>query len=369
MERSGVSESKVLGGRSTPEIPARIGQNGPVSEVPIIDVRALREPDADPSAVGSCGERLDAACREVGFFVITGHGIDAAKRARLDEAARAFFALDDADKARIAMPRAGRAWRGWFAEGDELTSGRADHKEGIYFGTDVPADDPRVVAGLPLHGANLYPEEPADLRGAVIAWMDEVTALAQDLLRGIAVGLDLEPDWFADNLTADPTVLFRIFRYPVAPRLSHGPTGWGVGEHTDYGLVTLLAHDGTPGLQVRPRGTDEWLDVPADPETFVVNLGDMLEAMTHGRYRSTPHRVRVPKSDEAPADGRLSFPLFLDPGFDSEIVPIPTRSEVATDDAPLRWDGADLTAVRGTYGQYLVRKVAKVFPDLGAPIT
>lgn len=333
-----------------------------MTAVPVIDVAALRDAKADAVAIEACARAMDVACREVGFFVMVGHGVAPADLADLERLAREFFAYPEAEKAAIAMVHGGAAWRGWFAEGDELTSGRPDHKEGIYFGADLDVDDPRVRAGLPLHGANLYPERPAGLGDAVAAWMGTMTALGQDVLRGMAIGLGLPVDWFATHLTADPTVLFRIFRYPVVP---DDPTGWGVAEHTDYGLITLLAHDGTPGLQVRPRGNHTWLDVPATRDAIVVNLGDMLEAMTGGRYRSTPHRVRPPTAAEAPGGGRLSFPFFLDPGFDVPIAPIPLEGpDERLDPAPKRWDGLDLRTVDGTYGDHLVGKVAKVFPEL-----
>ena len=330
--------------------------------VPVIDVAALLADDALPDKVDACAHQIDVACREVGFFLITGYGIAADRLAHLDELAREFFALPDAEKATVGMDQGGLAWRGWFAEGGELTSGRPDHKEGYYFGSELPAADSRVRAGLALHGPNLFPVQVPGLRDAVLAWIASMTALGQAVLRGVSLGLGLPAGWMAEHLTADPTVLFRIFRYPV---VSNDPDAWGVAEHTDYGLITLLAHDGTPGLQVRPRGTADWLDVPADPGMIVVNLGDMLEAMTGGRYRSTPHRVRPPAADGAAPGGRLSFPFFLDPGFDVPIAPIPLADDPrAADKAPQRWDGIDLTTVSGTYGDYLTAKVAKVFPAL-----
>jgi hypothetical protein len=109
--------------------------------------------------------------------------------------------------------------------------------------------------------------------------------LGATLLRGIAVALGLPSDWFAGTVTAEPTLLFRIFRYPPAVQ-----QGWGVAEHTDYGLLTILAQDHHGGLEV--RGPAGWIEVPPDPGVLVVNLGDMLDRMTEGRYRSTPHRVR-----------------------------------------------------------------------------
>ncbi|HEY8544462.1 MAG TPA: 2-oxoglutarate and iron-dependent oxygenase domain-containing protein [Acidimicrobiales bacterium] len=306
-------------------------------EVPEIDVGPLVRGD-DATAAADVAAAIDRACREVGFFCIVGHGVDPARRERLDRAARAFFARPEAEKAEIAMARAGRAWRGWFPLGGELTAGVPDRKEGLYFGQELGPDHPRVRAGTPLHGANLFPAEPADLRPAVLDWLDALTRLGQVVLRGIALGLGRPASWFADDLTADPLVLFRIFRYPpVAATPDAGPGGeaWGVGEHTDYGLLTLLAQDGNPGLEVKTPGG--WVAVDPRPDAFVCNLGDMLARLSGGRYVSTPHRVRNRSGAE-----RLSFPFFLDPGWDAVVDP----------------------ATGGTYGDYILAKVRAVFPAL-----
>lgn len=317
-----------------------------MSDLPVIDLSSPAAPEA-----------IDGACRDTGFFLVRGHGVDLGVLDDLDAAARRFFALPEATKAGVAMARGGWAWRGWFPEGGELTAGRPDHKEGLYFGADLPADDPRVRAGVALHGPNLYPADPPELRALVDRWMAAMTGLGHRLCRSIALALGLAPGWFDAHLTADPTVLFRIFRYPARPT---GDDGWGVAEHTDYGLLTILAHDGTPGLQVR-RGA-EWLDVPAVEGAFVVNLGDMLDRMTGGRYRSTPHRVR--HSGGPGGRDRLSFPFFFDPAWDAAIRPVPLTGDAPADDAPSRWDRSSVHEWSGTYGGYLVSKVAKVFPAL-----
>jgi isopenicillin N synthase-like dioxygenase len=231
------------------------------------------------------------------------------------------------------MTHGGPAWRGWFPLGGELTAGVPDRKEGYYFGAELGPDHPRVRAGTPLHGPNLFPAEPADLRPAVLDHLRAMTALGQAILRGVALGLGRPASWFADHVTADPLVLFRIFRYPPEPE------AWGVAEHTDYGLLTLLAQDGNPGLEV--HGTDGWVDVPARPDRFVCNLGDMLARLSGGRYRSTPHRVRNRTGAE-----RLSFPFFLDPSWDAVVDP----------------------ATGGTYGDYILAKVRRVFPDLARSV-
>jgi isopenicillin N synthase-like dioxygenase len=173
-------------------------------------------------------------------------------------------------------------------------------------------------------------------------------------MRGIAIGLGLSPTWFEEHVTTEPTVLFRIFHYP-----SGDDSDWGVAEHTDYGLLTLLAQDDRGGLQV--QSADGWIDVPAEPDVLVCNIGDMLDRLTEGRYRSTPHRVR-----NLSGQSRLSFPFFFDPSWDAEVVPLPLDGSPPSDDAERRWDGTSVRVWDGTYGDYLTAKVAKVFPDLFA---
>jgi len=325
--------------------------------LPVIDVAPLLE-DGTAWECAGVAAQIQAACREYGFFYVTGHGIASELLQGLVEASAEFFALPEADKEQIAMARGGRAWRGWFPVGGELTSGRPDQKEGLYFGTELPPDDPRVKTGLPLHGANLFPERVPRLGPLVLEYLDAATRAGQAVLAGIALSLGLDARYFADSYTADPTVLFRIFHYPA---VSADDDRWGVGEHTDYGLLTLLAQDDSGGLQVAASGDDGWIDAPPLPGTLVCNIGDMLDRLTGGWYRSTPHRVR-----NTSGHGRLSFPFFLDPGFGDEVPPLPARAAADDDgnEGRPRWDGQDLRAFTGTYGDYLLGKVAKVFPQL-----
>jgi isopenicillin N synthase-like dioxygenase len=312
-----------------------------VEGLPIVDV-------SGPAA--SFAPDVDRACRDRGFFYVVGHGVDPRLISRLADLAAEFFALPEAEKAAVAMQLGGRAWRGWFGVGEELTSGRPDAKEGLYLGTELPPD------ARPLHGPNLWPARPAGLRRAVLAYLDAVVAVGQHVLDAMALGLGLPERWFRDGLTADPLVLFRLFHYPPA-----AGDGWGVGEHTDYGLLTLLWQDDSGGLEV--RGADGWTAAPPVPGSFVCNLGDMLDRMTGGRYRSTPHRV----VNRSRAD-RYTFPLFLDPGWDASVAPLPLHGEAPPDDAATRWDGTSVHEAAGTYGEYLLAKVSRVFPDLFAEV-
>ena len=325
-----------------------------MNRLPVIDMRPLFEGNA--AAQRSVAQALRQACRNWGFFYISGHGIASETLASLDRAARAFFALPEAEKQAVAMARGGPAWRGYFPLGGELTSGRADRKAGLYFGRDLRAGHPRVAAGWPLHGANLWPERPAALRPAVEEYMAGAERAGQALLRGMALSLNLEADYFQRHYTKDPTVLFRIFHYPAEPEA--GPADWGVGEHSDYGLLTLLAQDDCGGLEV--KGPGGWIEAPPLPGTLVCNIGDMLDRLTGGWYRSTPHRVRNRSGRD-----RLSFPFFFDPDFAAEMKPLPRAAQMGDGGAGApRWDGADLRAFEGTYGDYLLGKVSKVFPEL-----
>jgi len=319
-----------------------------MDHLPLIDLRV--SPEEVARAIG-------AACRAHGFFYVVGHGIDPALGPRLEDVSHRFFALPEDTKQRFAMPLGGRAWRGWFPLGGELTSGRPDWKEGLYLGSELGDDHPRVRAGMPLHGKNLLPGDDVlpGFRRTIDAWMAAVTALGHRVIAAIGRSLALPDDYFARRYTADPLILFRIFLYPSRPVPEGLDVRDGVGEHTDYGLLTLLRQDSIGGLQVRTAAG--WIEAPPIEDAFVCNIGDMLDRMTGGLYRSTPHRVRLNRSGR----DRLSFPLFFDPDMAARIEPI--RS-AATDDHATRWDGASVHAFEGSYGDYLLGKIGKVFPDL-----
>lgn len=330
--------------------------------LPTVDISALLSRHAGNGDQLVAPAAIDAACRDVGFFGVVGHGLDPELLHRLDAAARSFFEEPAAVKAQVAMAEAGSAWRGWFPVGGELTSGTPDRKEGLYLGVDHDAEHPRVLAGTPLHGLNQFPAGHPDLRLAVTEWLDALRPVADAVMRGIALGLGLPATWFEEHLTADPTILFRIFHYPPESD-AHDASTWGVGEHTDYGLLTLLAQDDHGGLEVRHTdGT--WIDVPADPGVIICNLGDMLERLTGGRYRSTPHRVR-----NMSGAARLSFPYFFDPSWDATVPTLPIPAGATRHASAGRWDDADVLAWTGTYGEYLTAKVARVFPELFADVS
>jgi isopenicillin N synthase-like dioxygenase len=328
--------------------------------LPVIDMAALFSA-GDAEGRARVAAKIARACEAYGFFYLFGHGVGPEVLGALEAESRRFFALPLEAKMAISMDRGGRAWRGYFPVGGELTSGRPDLKEGLYLGTDLEADHPRVRAGLPMHGANMWPTQLPGLKAAAEAYMAATTQAAAVLMEGVSLSLGLDAHYFARAYTAEPTVLFRIFHYPASGADDvDWSQSWGVGEHTDYGLLTLLAQDRYGGLQVKtPAG---WIEAPPIEGAMVCNIGDMLERLTGGRYKSTPHRVKNVSGHD-----RLSFPLFFDPDFQAPMRALPSvasdASRAAADRAE-RWDAASVHEFEGSYGEYLLDKVAKVFPQL-----
>ena len=275
--------------------------------IPVLD---WQENDREPEAFARA---LGRACRDTGFFLLAGHGIAPALRDQVLREADRLFDLATPDKERLSILHHGNN-RGWVAKGTERLdekSGQVDRKEAFNIGLELEPDDPRVLAGEPFRGPNVWPDLPG-FRATMLRYFDAVWALGVDLHAPIARDLGLPPDFFRPHFDA-PLATLRLLRYPPGT----GAQGEvGAGAHTDYGSLTLLLTDGEPGLQVRPRGRD-WMDVPHVPGAFVVNIGDCLMRWTNDIYVSTPHRVRPPRHR------RRSVAFFLDPNPDAVIAALP----------------------------------------------
>ncbi|CAF0906792.1 unnamed protein product [Didymodactylos carnosus] len=327
-----------------------------MDSVPIIDVTSLVCNEKDLVQQEETAKQIHNACQEWGFFYIKSHGISQQLQEKLQKQSKIFFAQPVDEKMKISMTNGGRAWRGYFPVGDELTSGKPDQKEGIYLGTELSSAHPKVESGIPLHGKNLFPENMPEFKNTILQYINEMEKLAHSLMMGVSLSLGLEADFFEKNYLKEPTCLFRIFNYPANKNTNRSEETWGVGEHTDYGLLTILLQDNTGGLEVKSKSYG-WVKAPPIPDTFVCNIGDMLDRMTGGFYRSTPHRVKnITNSD------RLSFPFFFDPSWDSNIKVLPLPS--SEPDTNERWDRLNVYKFNGTYGDYIMKKVSKVFPDL-----
>jgi len=287
-----------------------------MNTLPLIDIAPLY--GTDSAAWRDVATQIDTACRDWGFFYITGHGIPPERIDALLAAAKAFFALPEAEKLKIDITRTAHH-RGYGAIATEQLDPTqpSDLKETFDMGFHMAADHPEVLAGKPLRGPNRHPELPgwAPLMEQHYA---DMQALAQTLLRAIALALGIERDFF-DARFAEPISVFRMIHYPPrhTARSADQP---GAGAHTDYGCVTLLYQDDAGGLQVR-NVHGEWIDAPPIPGSFVVNIGDMMARWSNDRYTSTPHRVISPLGVH-----RYSMPFFAEPHPDTEISCLPNCS-------------------------------------------
>jgi isopenicillin N synthase-like dioxygenase len=277
------------------------------TELPIIDVSGLR--DADPARQAGVAADLGRAAREVGFMYVTGSGVEPRLFDDLLAVTRAFFALPYEEKMRVWIGRS-TDHRGYVPEGEEVfAGGTADKKEAFDLSLDLAADDPDHLAGNPLLGPNQWPGLPG-FREAVSAYYDAVLGFGRTLFRGFALALGEPADAFDRHLTKPPSQL-RLIHYPHDPAAQDR---LGIGAHTDYECFTLLKPT-SPGLEAL-NGAGRWIDVPPIEDTFVVNIGDMLELWTNGEFVATTHRVRKV------AEERYAFPLFCSVDYHTRVEPL-----------------------------------------------
>ncbi|MEM1366279.1 MAG: 2-oxoglutarate and iron-dependent oxygenase domain-containing protein [Pseudomonadota bacterium] len=285
------------------------------TQIPLLDWQDFQHDEAKFVA------ELGAACRDTGFFLLKGHGIERSLIDAVFDQSQTFFELPEAEKAPLDIYKS-PANRGWSRVGSEnLDDGGElrDIKEAFNVGLDLAADDPRVVRGDPFRGVNVWPDLPGFQR-TMLDYFDAVLKLSVDVHEAIALDLGLPRRWFDQHLDA-PLATLRTLWYPAD---TNGDNETGAGEHTDYGSLTFIMSDGVPGLQLRPRrqagGEAEWIDVPHYDGAFIVNIADCLMRWTNDLYVSTPHRVLPP------ARKRQSIAFFLDPNPDSIIEALPTAT-------------------------------------------
>jgi isopenicillin N synthase-like dioxygenase len=281
-----------------------------VDDIPVVDIAPLVARDPVGSAAAAAAMR--EASERIGFFYIAGHGVPEALTAGLFAAAARFFALPAEEKAAVAV---NRRHRGWIGHGGARMYGtaKADLKESFVWGLELPETDPEVAAGTPLMGPNQWPAAMPALRDALYPWYEAVLGAGRAVLRGLAISLGRDAEFFAAPF-ARPLARGSAIWYPPQPP-DLGREQFGVAPHTDYGGLTLLAQDMTGGLQVQGTGRD-WVMAHPIPGTFVVNIGDLMHRWTNGRFRSNPHRV-VNSSGKA----RQSAAVFLDPAFHAVVDP------------------------------------------------
>ena len=266
--------------------------------IPVVDIGPLRD-GRDPASVAKA---LHAASRDLGFIYIRGHGIPEDAIAAARACAMAFFRSPEAGKAAVRVsPR----HRGWIGPGGAKMDDdqEADLKESFIWGYQDAAG--RTPEDHALRGPNLWPDCVPEMEAHAMAYFREADAVARHLMRGFALGLGLDEGFFLRTCRA-PLSRASFVYYPRQPE-DLGEARFGVGPHTDFGVLTVLCQDAVGGLQVQ-TAKGEWIHAPPIEGTLVVNVGDLLSRWTDGAYVSTPHRVVNTSGRE-----RLSLVLAFDP--------------------------------------------------------
>ena len=282
-----------------------------IDDIPVINLAdGLAK---DPAALADTVRHI---CHDVGLFVVTNHGV---AKDVVDDAFRvgkALFSLPREQKLLIDK-RLSPHFRGWEAEGAEYTNNQPDIREQVDLWSEHPARNPQVEpAYLRLLGPNQWmPEDVlAEHQKVMTRWFDEAGKLADELMSLLSVGLGLPAGYFEALFGEERMSLTKLIRYPATPEGM-----FGVNAHHDAGFLTVLAAGETPGLEIQ-NAADEWVPVPVIPDSFVINLGEMLQAITGNYYVATTHRVFT-------ASERFSLGYFHGPSLDTKLSQIDLAPE------------------------------------------
>ncbi|WP_088318158.1 isopenicillin N synthase family oxygenase [Kineosporia sp. R_H_3] len=295
-----------------------------MTALPVLDLTAFRTDPASPAAA-ELVDALREICHEVSFFYLAGHGISPALEEAVVAQSLAFFDLPEADRLSVENVRS-PAFRGYTRTGGEYTAGRPDRRDQLDIGPEDP--EPELAEGDPawlrMRGPNLWPAALPGLRAAVEPWVAQMQTTGTTLMRALALALGQPAEFFAPIVDPRPDFRLKIIRYPATEQAPGGTDDGaddgahrqGVGAHRDTGFMSMILQDDVGGLEVERDGT--WVDVPRVPGTYVVNLGEMVQLLTHGYFRAAVHRVLSPP----PGVDRLSVAYFHNPALHATLTPV-----------------------------------------------
>ena len=326
------------------------------SPLPVLDLAGFR---SDPDGPGGADfvEALRDAFHGIGAAYLVGHGVSDDLVARVRQVAEEFFALPEAERLAIENVHSPQ-FRGYTRLGNEQTNGLRDLRDQIDIGRETPAPEigPDDPAWLRLRGPNLWPEGLPAFRAAVSEYNAAVEEVGHALMRAVSLALGQPVDHF-DDLVTPPEVLTKIIRYP-APSETF-PTDQGVGAHTDAGFLTLLHQDTVGGFEAEVHGT--WVAVPPLPGSFVLNIGELLQLVSNGYFRATPHRVVSPPKGVQ----RISLAYFFNPRFEAEIEAVTLPPALAAE-APGGASADPDNPILSDYGSNTLKVRLRAHPDVAA---
>ncbi|KAK9819032.1 hypothetical protein WJX74_007795 [Apatococcus lobatus] len=363
------------------------------TSLPVINISPLVDKAQSALAKAQVGAELVKACRNVGFFYVTGHGVEEETYRGILQLARTWFQLPEEVKKQIDIgPHT--HFRGYQALGANVTrydgGFQRDWHEAIDLYKEADPDTPAPAGKQksPIHGPNQWPSQLPAFESGLRRYLDTMLQLGSTILRGIAIGLELPEDFFEGNRAGVDMAYWvaRVIHYPPLPKqavdLSSQPTSNGnaaageavssrppedggacrdesglteiarsvqlsCGEHSDYGLLTIVnQEDGISALQAK-NSKGQWVSADPIPGAFVCNIGDMLKVWSNGLFQPTVHRV----INSDPAKSRVSIPFFYEPAYEAVVEPLP---QLCSADRPPRY-----AAIR--YGDHLEGKVLNNF--------
>ena len=311
-------------------------QDAIVESIPVIDIGDFIAGNAGSTAVVKA---VESACRSIGFLLVTGHGVDKDITARLYNGARAFF--DEPQEWKVTQGR------GTAVKGGVAFSPLKDEALAATLGLKTPGDFKESLNYGPRLDGDVWPDRPAGLEAAFHAYFAEMEKLSGYMRRIFCSAIGLAPDYFEKDFV-DHLSALRVINYPEQ-HVTPEPGQLRAGVHTDYGFMTILRSEASPGgLQVQNRA-GEWLDAPSVEGAYVINIGDAFMRWTNDEWLSTPHRVANPPSGYAGQARRQSIPFFLNPAHDTKIECLPAYAGAGAKYAPI------------TYGEYIQLKTSQAF--------
>jgi 2-oxoglutarate dioxygenase / 2-oxoglutarate/L-arginine monooxygenase/decarboxylase len=305
-----------------------------------------------PLDIELAGEMIKA-WRTDGILQVATGAVQDRRMHRAMEASKRFYRLSLAEKSRCISDL---TYSGYYASGEEITAGEADSSEIFTVCKDVPLDDARVQERWPFHGPVPWPDE--EYQTSMTEFMEGLGQIGERLLRLTALGMGLDDMNTLTDLTRDGWRHMRVLRFPSASR----ETARGVGAHTDYGLLVIVAQDDVGGLYIRPpvegeerkrnwlptessagmyEDVEPWTFVKPAPSVLIVFPGDILQFMTDGYLLSTPHKIRLNTRE------RFSLAYFHEPHFGAVVRPLSGQAD------------------RGciNYGAYITNMFMRAYPD------
>ncbi len=285
-------------------------------------------------------EKVSKAVDDIGFITVSDTGITANDIETLLATYKQFFLSASKNKSAVNMALTGSN-RGWGDAGAEQVDPNAnpDYKQVFDCGPELAADDP--LGEHSYYAPNLWPVEPNEFRHVITSYYQRAIVVSLSLLSAVAKSIGEPEDFFNDKFDK-PMALLRGNYYPPRPNRANDQD-FGIAPHTDYGCLTFLATDGTPGLEILSK-SNQWLPVCKEPGVFVINFGEMLEMWTNGRVVATPHRV------VGSANERQSIPLFFNPRYDVNVAPSgATEKILAGEHLTRRYDETYIHRKRATH--------------------